>query len=294
MDERAINGAAIEAIRDLEVDCEIKEVCKGSEADEWCVQFSGKYGSFCDKFQNQFGQENSPEVMREKIKAFLIKQVAKIRSSTGRKRKPVAAAGDDRDSASRLLTEPLKLVGEVFSRATGMATQVVSQASAVAETARATLSAADLGNTNPVTAGVQATALETQPKAPPKTTGRTIIKLPPGRRRRRSAPRAKELRRRPPRRPPRAPRRRLRKPLGKPLAGSEKRRSKEITNHEVTRNDTKRVVPTCKGQDLILVRWRFVTTKLLQRASIRGDDPTVWEKYGMKFGGGRTVLSFLH
>ncbi|HJU54435.1 MAG TPA: hypothetical protein VJ715_07690 [Pyrinomonadaceae bacterium] len=178
MDERAINGAAIEAIRDLEVDCEIKEVCKGSEADEWCVQFSGKYGSFCDKFQNQFGQENSPEVMREKIKAFLIKQVAKIRSSTGRKRKPVAAAGDDRDSASRLLTEPLKLVGEVFSRATGMATQVVSQASAVAETARATLSAADLGNTNPVTAGVQATALETQPKAPPKTTGRTIIKAP--------------------------------------------------------------------------------------------------------------------
>jgi hypothetical protein len=178
MDERAINGAAIEAIHDLEMDCEIREVCKGSEADEWCVQFSGKYGSFCDKFRNQFGQENSPEVMREKIKSYLIKQVAKIRSSTGRKRKPAAGAGEGRDSASRMLTEPLKLAGEVLSRATGMATQVVSQASSVAETARATLSAADLGDTNPVTAGVQATAIETQPKAPPKTTGRTIIKAP--------------------------------------------------------------------------------------------------------------------
>lgn len=180
MDERAINGAAIEAVHDLEVDCEIKEVCKGSGKDEWCVQFSGKYGQFCDNFQNQFGQENSPEVMREKIKSFLIKQVAKIRSSTGRKRKPAADAGDDsRDSASRLLTEPLKLVGEVLSRATGMATQVVSQASAVAETARATLSGADLGSAaDPVTAGVQATSLETQPKLPRKTTGRTIIKSP--------------------------------------------------------------------------------------------------------------------
>src|ERR1051325_9854751 len=131
MDERAVNGAAIEAIHDLEVDCEIKEVCKGSGKDEWCVQFSGKYGQFCDNFQNQFGQENSPEVMREKIKAFLIKQVAKIRGNTGRKRKPARDAREEREPSGGMLTEPLKLVGEVFGRATEMATQVVSQASAV-------------------------------------------------------------------------------------------------------------------------------------------------------------------
>jgi hypothetical protein len=162
MDERAINGAAIEAIRDLELDCEIKEVCKGSGEGEWCVQFSGKYGRFCDNFQNQFKQDNSPEVMREKIKSFLIKQVAKIRSNTGRKRKPARDAAEDRESVGGLLTEPFKLVGEVLGRATGMATEVVSQASSVAETARATLSAADLVSTEPATVGVQATALETQ------------------------------------------------------------------------------------------------------------------------------------
>src|SRR5215213_2735823 len=156
MDERAVNGAAIEAARDLDVDCEIKQVCKGSGADEWCVQFSGKYGQFCDNFQNQFGQENSPEVMREKIKAFLIKQVAKIRSSTGRKRRPAtSAARESRESVGGLLTEPLKMVGEVLGRATGLASQVVSRASDVAETARAALSAADLDNTPPAASVLQ-------------------------------------------------------------------------------------------------------------------------------------------
>ncbi|HEY0379313.1 MAG TPA: hypothetical protein VGC87_20525 [Pyrinomonadaceae bacterium] len=178
MDERAVNAAAIEAIHDLAVDCEIKQVCKGSDEGEWCVQFSGKYGQFCDNFQNQFGQENSPEVMREKIKAFLIKQVAKIRGNTGRKRKPAAGAREDREPSGGLLTEPLKLVGEVLSRATGMATQVVSQASAVAETTRATLSAADLVGTEPATAGIQATALETQTEQPPRMPGRTTITIP--------------------------------------------------------------------------------------------------------------------
>ena len=179
MDERAVNGAAIEAIHDLAVDCEIKDVCKGSGEGEWCVQFSGKYGRFCDNFRNQFGQENGPEVMREKIKAFLIKQVAKIRGNTGRKRKPVRDAAEDRKSAGGLLSEPLKLVGEVLGRATGMATQVVGQASAVAETARATLSAADLVSTEPATTGVQATALETQTTQPPRMPGRTTIRATP-------------------------------------------------------------------------------------------------------------------
>jgi hypothetical protein len=178
MDERVVNGAAIEAIHDLAVDCEIKQVCKGSGEGEWCVQFSGKYGQFCDNFQNQFGQENSPEVMREKIKAFLIKQVAKIRGTTGRKRKPARDAHQDREPSGGLLTEPLKLVGEVLGRATGMATQVVSQASAVADTARATLSAADLVSTEPATIGIQPTALETQTEPPLRMPGRTTIKTP--------------------------------------------------------------------------------------------------------------------
>lgn len=180
MDERAINGAAIEAVRDLDVDCEINEVCKGSEAGEWCVQFSGKYGRFCDNFQNQFGQENSPEVMREKIKAFLIKQVAKIRSSTGRKRRPAAsAAREDRDTGGGILTEPLKLVGEVLGRATGLAGEVISRASDVAETARATLSAADLDASPPAASVLQSTTGETVAAPPREITGRTIIRAAP-------------------------------------------------------------------------------------------------------------------
>lgn len=180
MDERAINGAAIEAVRDLDVDCEIKEVSKGSEAGEWCVQFSGKYGRFCDNFQNQFGQENSPEVAREKIKAFLIKQVARIRSSTGRKRRPAAsAARDTNDTAGGILTEPLKVVGDVLSRAAGLTSQVVGRASAVADTARATLSAADLDTNPPAATVTQSATGEETAGAPPKMPGRTIIKAAP-------------------------------------------------------------------------------------------------------------------
>ncbi len=180
MDERAINGAAIEAIGDLGVDCEINQVCKGSDAGEWCVQFSGKYGQFCDNFQNQFGQENSPEVMREKIKAFLIKQVARIRSSTGRKRRPAAAAArESRESVGGILTEPLKVVGEVLGRTMGLASQVIGRASDVAETARATLSAADLDTTPPAASVLQSATGETVDAPPRKVTGRTIIRATP-------------------------------------------------------------------------------------------------------------------
>ena len=179
MDERAINGAAIEAINDLDLNCEIKEVCKGSGEDEWCIQFSGKYGQFCDNFQNQFKQENSAQVIREKIKAHLIKQVAKIRGNTGRRRKPaVAEALESRDGAGGLLAEPLKMAGEVLGRATGIAGEVISQASAIAETARATLAAADLDRLAPATIEVRSTTREAQPRAPrssKKSTGRTRI-----------------------------------------------------------------------------------------------------------------------
>src|SRR5215212_2537961 len=110
MDERAINGAAIEAIKDLELDCEIKEVRQLAGKDEWCIQFSGKYGQFCDDFKNQFGKENSASVIREKIKSHLLKQVSKIRSGTGRRRRPVAAdTGDAREPDGGILAAPLKM-----------------------------------------------------------------------------------------------------------------------------------------------------------------------------------------
>ena len=162
MDERAINGAAIEAIRDLELDCEIKEVRQAGSEQEWCIQFSGKYGQYCDDFKNQFGKESSPQVIREKIKSHLIKQVNKIRSGTGRKRKSAVSATDEsRQPEGGILAEPLKMIGEVFGRASGIAGIVIDQASTLAEAARDTISEA-AANITPVTIKVRSTATTTR------------------------------------------------------------------------------------------------------------------------------------
>jgi hypothetical protein len=156
MDERAINGAAIEAINALELDCEIKDVCQ-SAGDEWCIQFSGKYGTFCDGFKNQFGKESGSQVIREKIKSYLIKQVHKIRGKTGRRRKPVIVDTQEmREQDSGILAAPLKIVGELFDRAASIAGGVVSQASIIAETARETVADAT-ANITPVTIEVRST-----------------------------------------------------------------------------------------------------------------------------------------
>jgi hypothetical protein len=176
MDERAINGAAIEAIRDLELDCEIKEVVQASGADQWCIQFSGKYGQFCDEFKNQFGEESSPQVLREKIKSHLIKQVSKIRSGTGRKRKAVTVETEEsRETGSKLLAEPLRMVGEVFERLTGITGIVVDQATTAAETARDALADA-ASNLSPLTIEVRGKTRRSETRAPTtasKTSTRT-------------------------------------------------------------------------------------------------------------------------
>lgn len=174
MDERAINGAAIEAINDLQLDCEIKDVCKSSDGDEWCIQFSGKYGHFCDGFKNQFGKESSAEVIREKIKGYLIKQVNKIRTTTGRRRKPaVADARERREPESSILAAPLKLIEDLFDRATSIAGGVVSQASIVAESARETV--ADVAaNISPVTIEIRSTTRAVKKRASRSAAKKTV------------------------------------------------------------------------------------------------------------------------
>jgi hypothetical protein len=176
MDERVINGAAIEAINDLELDCEIKDVCKRSGGEEWCIQFSGKYGQFCDKFKNQFGAESSPQVIREKIKSHLIKQVNKIRSSTGRKRKPaVSDRSESRPSEGGILSAPLKMLGEMFDRVTGIAGGVVDSAATVAGTARDAV--ADVAaNISPVTIEVKSVTRTSEKRVPRSTAGKKPAK----------------------------------------------------------------------------------------------------------------------
>lgn len=167
MDEQAINNAAAEAVNNLELDCEVKDVCRSSKGSGWCIQFSGKYGQFCDEFQDQFGKENSAQVIREKIKSHLLKQVTKIRSSTGKSRRPRPSPKDEPQAQSTLMSAPLEMIGEVFNRATQIAGSVVGQAAGVAEAARETVSnMAD--NIGPVTVeiGGAARAEESRPSRP--------------------------------------------------------------------------------------------------------------------------------
>jgi hypothetical protein len=175
MDERAVNGAAIQAINDLQLDCEIKDVCKSPDGDEWCIQFSGKYGQFCDGFKNQFEKESSTEVMREKIKGYLIKQVNKISRTTGRRRRPaVVDAPENREPESGILSAPLKIIQDLFDNAVSIAGGVASQASAAAETARDVVSDV-ASNIPPVTITVGSTARKVE-KRPAATAARKAVK----------------------------------------------------------------------------------------------------------------------
>ncbi|MDT5060784.1 MAG: hypothetical protein QOH63_1243 [Acidobacteriota bacterium] len=139
MDEQAIKRAAEDAVLNLQLDCEIKSVGRSPNGDEWCVQFSGKYGQFCDDFKNQFEKENSPRVVQEKIKSHLLKQVTKIRSSTGKSRRPRTNPSDEGQAQSSQMSAPFKMIEDAFSRASEIAGAVVQQVVGVAETARETV-----------------------------------------------------------------------------------------------------------------------------------------------------------
>jgi hypothetical protein len=134
MDEQAIKRAAEEAVNDLQLDCEIKNVCRSPNKEEWCIQFSGKYGQLCDDFKNQFEKENSHVVIREKIKSHLLKQVSKISRSTGKSRRGRARPPDE-DQSQSALAAPIKMIEEAFGRASEIAGEVVRQVSSAADVA---------------------------------------------------------------------------------------------------------------------------------------------------------------
>jgi hypothetical protein len=139
MDEQAITLAAEEAVNDLQLDCKINKVSRSQRGDQWCVQFSGKYGQFCDDLKNQFGKDNSARVVQEKIKSHLLKQVTKIRSSTGKTRRPRTNPSDEAQPQSTMLSAPLQMIEDAFNRATEIAAEVVEQAAGVAGAARETV-----------------------------------------------------------------------------------------------------------------------------------------------------------
>jgi hypothetical protein len=166
MDEQAITRAAEEAVNDLQLDCQIKNVRRSPRGDEWCVQFSGKYGQFCDDFKNQFEKENSSSLVREKIKGHLLKQVTKIRSSTGKTRKGRVNPSAEGQAQSSLLSEPFKMIEDAFNRASQFAGGVVEQVAGVADVARETV-AGVAESISPLTVEIRSDSIATAKESRP-------------------------------------------------------------------------------------------------------------------------------
>ncbi|HEX8891095.1 MAG TPA: hypothetical protein VF779_18250 [Pyrinomonadaceae bacterium] len=176
MNEKSIKLAAQKAVNDLELECEVKEICRSPSGDEWCVQFSGNYSQFCDKFQDQFDKDNSPLVIREKVKRHLLKQVDKIRRSTGKTRRPKAKDDAQTEGASGILGAPLKMIGDVLGGATQVAGDIIDRASSVADAARKTVANMD-SEIVPTLKVEMSAASNTEVKKPRrKPSTRTIIK----------------------------------------------------------------------------------------------------------------------
>ena len=135
MDEQAITLAAEAALGDLELDCKVNLVQRSPDGDRWCVQFSGQYGQFCDDFQDQFDNDNSSRLVREKIKRYLLKQVTRIRNTTGKTKRPRTEPLDNRKHKTAG-SKPFGFLGDVLDRASQFVDNVAESASGVAVAAR--------------------------------------------------------------------------------------------------------------------------------------------------------------
>lgn len=132
MDKEEIKRAASEAVKDLQLDCEITEISSPIGKDIWCIQFTGSYGQFCDSFHDKAGKENSARLIREKIKRFFLKQrkparIVRGRSSAARERGGSSSGGSGGQSnllgtllevGEGAIRQAARIGGEVIERAT--------------------------------------------------------------------------------------------------------------------------------------------------------------------------------
>jgi hypothetical protein len=131
LDEQAIRRAAEAAVNDLRINCSIEKVFKHPRSsDKWCVQFTADYGQFCDEFRNKSGQENSPEVMREKVKNYFLKMRKPVRVRRGSSHKTERGI-----QGSMLTAAPLEIVGQAIDQTTRLVGEVVNQVSSFARSA---------------------------------------------------------------------------------------------------------------------------------------------------------------
>jgi len=139
MDEKLIASAAEAAVNDLQLDCRVASIYRRKDKDAWCVKFSGSYREFCDEFRSRFGEENSAEVVREKIKRHLLKSP----KPTGRRR-GVSNRSAMSGPESSLLDIPLQIAGGALEQTTRLAGELINGTVKAAETAIKTVADAAL------------------------------------------------------------------------------------------------------------------------------------------------------
>jgi hypothetical protein len=128
-DEQAIKSAAQAAINDLQLDCRVEKIfAHPHRSDKWCIQFTDDYGQFCDEFRNESGEENSPRLIREKVKSYFLKMRKPVRVRRGRKPR-----ADKQESILPDLS--MGIVGEAIGQTTRLVGEVVNQVSDLARSA---------------------------------------------------------------------------------------------------------------------------------------------------------------
>jgi hypothetical protein len=136
MDAETIKQEALDAILDLQLDSTVSNVTHSGK--NWCVQFEGDYGQFCDSFQNQFDRDNSPRVVREKIKKHLLAQITLLRNKGGRRTTKKGFEDDARPNVTELFQEAVsstaRTIGDAIDRTLGFTGAGIEAVGEVAET----------------------------------------------------------------------------------------------------------------------------------------------------------------
>ena len=173
MDAETIKREALDAILDLQLDSSVSGVTQSGK--NWCVQFSGDYGQFCDSFQNQFDRDNSPRVIREKIKKHLLGQITQLRNKGGR-RTTKKGFDDDEPNVTELfqeaVTQTTRAIGEAIDRTLGVTGAGIQAAGDVAEAVTASTAELVRPESRSKPARPQARRTASKESAPVKTTGK--------------------------------------------------------------------------------------------------------------------------
>lgn len=135
MDAETIKREALDAILDLQLESAVSGVTQSGK--NWCVQFEGDYGQFCDSFQNQFERDNSPRVIREKIKKHLLGQITQLRNKGGRRTTKKGFDDEGEHDVPQLFQEAVsataRTIGQAIDRTLGITGASIEAVGDVAE-----------------------------------------------------------------------------------------------------------------------------------------------------------------